>query len=152
MIIIPFLNGYFIGDIPYFQTNPYTVYRDIPKNPKNQHLFHWHHMPVVPGIFQKHPHTGQGIFLPQAATWPLRLVKDEKVTTWLPIYPQERSESTYYLHLPSIIIKHDDENPHVFYIRMVCSIVPKTIAGGKKIGSWVMARLFAPGTLLVKFS
>ena len=23
MIIIPFLNGYFIGNIPYFQTNPY---------------------------------------------------------------------------------------------------------------------------------
>ena len=23
LIIIPFLNGYFIGNIPYFQTNPY---------------------------------------------------------------------------------------------------------------------------------
>ena len=33
--------------------------------------------------------------------------------------PQERSESTYYLHLPSIIIKHDDENPHVFYMNGV---------------------------------
>ena len=26
LIIIPFLNGYFIGNIPYFQTNPYDVY------------------------------------------------------------------------------------------------------------------------------
>ena len=23
LIIIPFLNGYFIGNVPYFQTNPY---------------------------------------------------------------------------------------------------------------------------------
>ena len=29
MIIIPFLNGYFIGNIPYFQTNPYIyIYGD----------------------------------------------------------------------------------------------------------------------------
>ena len=25
LIIIPFLNGYFIGNIPYFQTNPYQT-------------------------------------------------------------------------------------------------------------------------------
>jgi hypothetical protein len=24
LIIIPIINGYFIGNIPYFQTNPYT--------------------------------------------------------------------------------------------------------------------------------
>ena len=60
--------GIYIEITVYIYIYKYTVYRDIPKNPKNQHLFHWHHMPVVPGIFQKHPHTGQGIFLPQAAT------------------------------------------------------------------------------------
>ena len=27
LIIIPFLNGYFIGNIPYFQTNPYEITR-----------------------------------------------------------------------------------------------------------------------------
>ena len=26
MVIIPFLNGYFIGGIPHFQTNPYVQY------------------------------------------------------------------------------------------------------------------------------
>ena len=26
MIIIPFLNGYFIGNIPYFQTNPHQLF------------------------------------------------------------------------------------------------------------------------------
>ena len=25
LIIIPFLNGYFIGNIPYFQTNPHEL-------------------------------------------------------------------------------------------------------------------------------
>jgi len=31
LIIIPFLNGYFIGNIHYFQTNP-SIASDIPKN------------------------------------------------------------------------------------------------------------------------
>ena len=42
MIIIPFLNGYFIGNIPYFQTNPFMGYfifagnGIISESPKNQ--------------------------------------------------------------------------------------------------------------------
>ena len=43
MIIIPFLNGYFIGNIPYFQTNPYGKSCSFDK-PIAVWQFHWHSM------------------------------------------------------------------------------------------------------------
>ena len=39
MIIIPFLNGYFIGNIPYFQTNPFGKHLD--KTAEKKSSFFW---------------------------------------------------------------------------------------------------------------
>ena len=42
LIIIPFLNGYFIGNIPYFQTNPCCFFQcDDSRWPLPFHWVHW---------------------------------------------------------------------------------------------------------------
>ena len=53
MIIIPITNGYFIGDIPYFQTNPYDIW--VCLKMVFQEWCHGGHMTIFHGDFWGSP-------------------------------------------------------------------------------------------------